>query len=339
MNSESRRIVENKGVSGVDFMGKQSLNVHTLQGNKNERMEPKMIYNILTDDRKEIVSKLEELSGRKATYTRVPRCAYVLDGIVVEKDGTVTTEAEANNSFLNQLIRAGLIDGELLEEPIEQEESPEENLQEETREDERPENCRETVKPNISFPLSKHRPESLCNLVYTIFSRAKLMSKATGGDFRVSEKLVEELQRFGTFTRNEQVLEIIQRVGSDELHGLTFEDEKVIFVGFPETFDPATIKAWTELSAAINRNAIKQTRVFAKEVTDDNEKFSFRTWLTRLGMNGPELKQERNILYRNLSGHTAFRTIKDEEKWKARQAAKRQELRARKAEMENGAED
>ena len=286
-----------------------------------------MIYNILTDDRKEIVSKLEELSGRKAAYTRVPRCAYVLDGIVVERDGTVTTEADVNISFLNQLIRAGLIDGELLEEPTEQEENGQ------------PDDFKETIMPNISFPLSKHRPESLCNLVYTIFSRAKLLSKATGGDFRVSEKLVEELQRFGTFTRNEQVLEIIRRVGEDELHGLIFEDEKVTFDGFPETSDPATIKAWTELSAAINRNAIKQIRIFAKEVNDDNEKFSFRTWLTRLGMNGPELKQERNILYRNLSGHTAFRTPKDEEKWKARQATKRQELKARKAETDNGAED
>ena len=75
----------------------------------------------------------------------------------------------------------------------------------------------------------------------------------------------------------------------------------------------------------------------AKEVNDENEKFTFRTWLTRLGMNGPELRAERNILYRNLSGHTAFRTSKDEEKWKARQAAKRAELKAMKE--ESGAED
>ena len=65
-------------------------------------------------------------------------------------------------------------------------------------------------------------------------------------------------------------------------------------------------------------------------------KFTFRTWPTRLGMNGSDLKAERILLYRNLSGHTAFRTIADEEKWKARQAKKRQELKENK---EASAED
>lgn len=45
-------------------------------------------------------------------------------------------------------------------------------------------------------------------------------------------------------------------------------------------------------------------------------------------MNGKDLRAERNLLYRNLSGHTAFRTEKDEEKWKRKQSAKRAELKA-----------
>ena len=69
----------------------------------------------------------------------------------------------------------------------------------------------------------------------------------------------------------------------------------------------------------------------ARRVEEENEKFSFRTWLTRMGMNGAELKAERNLLYKNLKGHTAFRTAADEKKWKTRQAAKRQELLERKA--------
>ena len=51
-------------------------------------------------------------------------------------------------------------------------------------------------------------------------------------------------------------------------------------------------------------------------------------------MNGKDLRAERNTLDRDQSGHTAFRTAKDEEKWKARQAAKRAELKALKAETE-----
>ena len=41
------------------------------------------------------------------------------------------------------------------------------------------------VKPEIAFPLEGHTAESLKNLVNTIYSRGSLMSKATGGDFRV----------------------------------------------------------------------------------------------------------------------------------------------------------
>jgi ribosomal protein S11 len=139
--------------------------------------------------------------------------------------------------------------------------------------------------------------------------------------------------------RKEEILQIIHDDGG--LSGISFTEDKVVFDGFPETTDTDAIRAWTLLSTAINKNAIKQIHVRVKEVDETNEKFAFRTWLTRLGMNGKDLRVERNILYRNLSGHTAFRTAKDEEKWKTTQAAKRAELKALKAaasaESEEGA--
>ncbi len=191
----------------------------------------------------------------------------------------------------------------------------------------------ELTRPAISFPLSRHRAASICNLVYTIFSRGRLLSKATGGTFRASQSLVETLKA-ESFIRVDDVLTAIEEIGSDELQGIRFEDGKVIFDGFPETSSKEEIKAWMELSAAINKTAIKQNNIHAKELEEVNEKFAFRTWLTRLGMNGADLKSERLLLYRNLSGHTAFRTPDDEQKWKARQAAKREELRAQKEEGE-----
>ncbi len=348
-----------------------------------------MAYTILADDRRKVVERLEQLTGKKATYTRVPRCAYILDGIAVEKNRTVTTEEDADIHLLNLLIREGLIEGEIQEEHTEPDQvetdeqaAPQELEDDQTEEGQTAEDQVEEyriaedqaeeyrtaenyrmeedqtqdisveavevgdssaehsgpVKPKIVFPLSLHRPESICNLVYTIYSRGKLLSKSTGGDFSVSERLVEELQDFGVFTCNKQVIEIIRRMGEDELHGISFDEEKVVFYGFPETNDTAEIRAWTKLSAAINKNAIRQMHVYAKDVDDTNEKFTFRTWLTRLGLNGPDLKQERSILYRNLSGHTAFRTARDEEKWKARQAAKRAAMKMQKAELSDGAE-
>ena len=314
-----------------------------------------MTYKILVEDRKEVVRKLEELTGERAEYTRVPRMAYIVEGVAVEKNGIVTLAEDARMDLVETLISEGLIEEAAptaTEDAQEAAENAEEAADDQTGEgdpsdqtedasadydalvEEQPEELR-IGRPSISFPLSAHRAESIVNLVCTLFTRGKLLSKATGGVFFATPELVDHIQETNGYRTVDQAVKDIQEAGG--MRGISFEDGKVVFDGFPATNDPATIKAWTELCAAINRNAIKQLHVRAKEVNDENEKFTFRTWLTRLGMNGPELRTERNIVYRNLSGHTAFRTSKDEEKWKARQAAKRAELKAMKE--ESGAED
>ena len=363
-----------------------------------------MFYNFLTDDRRQVVRRLEELAGKRAEYTRVPRMAYIVEGIAVERDGTVTTEEGANFEMIRTLIAEGLIQGEEPEATVETTEAAEGEAEEHSEADEEPaeteeadereelaegedafveeppateqahaEEASETedsqvveiegpeeeapavtsyedliehepespeaIKPSISFPLAAHRAESIVNLVCSIYSRGNLLSKATGGVFNASEDLVDSLQMVSGRARKEEILQIIHDDGG--LNGVSFTENKVVFDGFPKTTDTDAIRAWILLSTAINKNAIKQIHVRAKEVDETNEKFAFRTWLTRLGMNGKDLRVERNILYRNLSGHTAFRTAKDEEKWKTKQAAKRAELKALKAaasaESEEGA--
>jgi len=340
-----------------------------------------MKFELTTTNRREVVDRLEQLTGQKATYTRAPRFAYILGGIAVEKDNTITTEDGADMTLVQTLAAEGLIQTEdefseasvetLVEnrdEPVEDAlETTEIPTESETTEDSEPMNEIDTeetepaveseeatdtgeadstdaedapnaedsyddmverieaVRPIVTFPLRGHRPESVCNLVYTMYSRGALISKATGGKFDASEDLVEAL-RAEDFLHIHEVLEVIEEAGHGALKGLRFTEDQVIFDGFRETDVKEEIKAWTELFAAINKTAISQYHVRARRVEEANEKFAFRTWLTRMGMNGAELKAERNLLYKNLNGHTAFRTAADEKKWKARQAAKRQEL-------------
>ena len=70
-----------------------------------------MSYTILTSDRKQVVKRLEELAGKRAVYSGVPRMVYSIEGITVERDGTVTAEAEANMELIETLISEGLIQG------------------------------------------------------------------------------------------------------------------------------------------------------------------------------------------------------------------------------------
>ena len=334
-----------------------------------------MKFLILQGDKKTVRARLEQITGDKAKYTMAPRFAHVLRGIFLERDGSVTAEEGADLNLCRMLEAEGILqaqdpypdetEGELdveeetvgtaeqADDPIpdaeyEQEaeeesaaslgirEADERSTNPNTNQLDRVEHCALSV----AFPLERHRPESLCNLVYTFFSKGKLLSKATGGRFSASKELVDILKT-GSFVSNKDVIEIVGNMGEDALQGLRFEEDKVIFDGFAETESAEEIHSWTELCAAINLTAIKQHNIYAKQVDEANEKFAFRTWLTRLGMNGTEMKSARRILYRNLSGHTAFRTARDEEKWKTKQAAKRAELKALKAaanaESEEGA--
>ena len=88
------------------------------------------------------------------------------------------------------------------------------------------------------------------------------------------------------------------------------------------------LRTFTILCGMMNKQALDQKRIQAKTVNEENEKYALRIWLTRLGMNGPEYKEARGVLMENLTGNSAFRTKAEEEKWKARQAKKREATKA-----------
>ncbi len=308
-----------------------------------------MTYRILVSDRKIVVKKIEDLTGEKPAYTRMPRCAFVLRGIVVEKNGTVTADETADDNLLKHLIAAGMIEV-IQEEPLI---APNTGSSEEASADgSTMAECEtveaiitaapEPIQPTISVPLKGHTAESIRNLICTIYSKGCLMSRATRGHFEVKRDFVEELLD-QKLIRLEDALAAVREAPEGSVIGVTLEEDRITFDGFPETDDPDTLKAWMALTAAINRSVIQQNRVRAKETDETNEKFAFRVWITRLGMAGSEFKQERNILYKHLSGHTAFRTAADQEKWTQRQKEKRDQFNAlrdaAREESESRAED
>ena len=54
--------------------------------------------------------------------------------------------------------------------------------------------------------------------------------------------------------------------------------------------------------------ARNQKRVTAKEKETDNEKYSFRCFLLRLGFIGDEFKVARKVLLKNFTGSSAFKS-------------------------------
>lgn len=190
----------------------------------------------------------------------------------------------------------------------------------------------------ISLPMSGHTAQSIRNFLNLMYSRGPLLNKAMGTSFSVSDSLLDALEQATTRTVAEMLDELEEyRLGSGNtgMTGICITAEKIslTFAG-PLTQD--RVSAYTELCAAMNRMAVTQKRIQAKSVNDANEKYAMRIWLIRLGLNGDEHKPLRKLLMQNLSGHAAFRTAEDAEKFRVKEKAKRDALKAAKQAAQGG---
>lgn len=302
-------------------------------------------FKLNATDKKILVNRLGELTGIKPRYTYMPRCAYKCGAYAVERSGDLTVEDGADMSIAQTLLDEGLITGETLEEnadtgegaeetadAVETEEEPADEA--EGTDEDAEDTDEETTEGNepsgiaISLPMASHSVDSLRRLVNLVYSRGPLLTKSTGGAFGCEKELLTALDEAGIVKMEDFISKVTEHGG---LTGLTFDDSKVNFTGFPMTEDPDKAKAFTDLASLMNRHAIQMKRIQAKAVNDENEKYAMRIWLLRVGMNTDEYKTTRKVLMENLTGHTAFRTKAEEEKWKERQKAKREELKATKA--------
>lgn len=281
-------------------------------------------YTMMIGNRKELVKRIEALTGEKSRYTFMPRCAYEIGAFAVEKDGTLTVQDDADQSVIDTLKAEGMIGDEITAESIGTSES------EDTTE------FPEPLTTEISFPLSQHTVQSLTNLICMIHARGALLSKATGGDFYADKSLIDAILDDKTFRSIYELIAYIREweETNPELKGIRFADDKVIFDGFGQAQDAETVQTYTKLAAAMNKMAITQKRVQAKDVDDSNEKYALRIWLIRLGLNGADFKADRKRLMAPLSGHTAFRNDAERERWEAKQKAKRDAAKAEQTEEE-----
>ena len=90
--------------------------------------------------------------------------------------------------------------------------------------------------------------------------------------------------------------------------GFIIENDKITFPWFKKIPEPDEATAYTQFIAALCQMSINQKRINSKEKEITNEKYTFRCFLLRLGFIGDEYKKSRQILLKNLSGSSAFKT-------------------------------
>ena len=310
-----------------------------------------MRFKLNIADRKELVKRLGELTGTAPHYTRMPRCAYEIGVYTVERDGSLTVgEEAAEPGILTTLKDEGLIrDAEgILEAAAEQPEQaetepiPDSEYESEVREEAAGQEetaAQEGMEPldlALSFPMGEHTGVSLRNLVNMVYSRGPLLSKASGGNFRVEKELAERLRDDACTATVQTFLKALADYmeAHGGMEGLQITEQQISFTGFPVPADQPHADAFLQLAAMMNAMALSQKRIQAKEVSTDNEKYAFRIWLLRLGMNGDAYKSTRKVMMENLGGHAAFRTPEEAEKAKAKNKAKREAKNIELAELE-----
>lgn len=238
-------------------------------------------------DRKEIVKTLSEDLGVTAKYLGAPSFSYEV------KTEAETYTIDRHGNITNLQGRVVTIDEILKEE-----------YREETAID----------KFELEIPFGEHTGKTLMNILNMLYSKQQLIFKA----FELKETFIEE-----AFIENlnlkkteslEEFKEAITEVGAEGCKGITFDFEKgtFIFKLLSENLSNEKMSAFIELTSLINENAKKLKHTSFKQAQEDNPKYAFRTWLTRLGMNGSCYKDIRKTLLSNLEGSGAFRKAPQE---------------------------
>ena len=155
---------------------------------------------------------------------------------------------------------------------------------------------------------------------------------------KVEQRFLEELNR-----KKPKTLNGVERIwyGGDSRRDTHYDDSRyhclnlhsvfqkgtVEFRLFNGTLHAGKIKAYIQFSLAIGAQALNQSCASRRKTQTTNEKYTFRTWLLRLGLNGEEFATARYHLLKELPGCIAWRNPAQAEAQKERMRQKKEKER------------
>ena len=186
---------------------------------------------------------------------------------------------------------------------------------------------------HVHVDASNHNRQSLKNLLSIMYSKEDLLFKALKTDparvnrwcQRVREPMLQRARRLS----NEPTTDLTQLeniwyegcISAHEHYNWTryyaLNLHSVFYRGtiewrcFNSTLHAGRAKAYVNLCLAMSAQAISQRTSVMRKTVSDNELFTFRVWLVRMGLNGDEFKNTRDHLLANLEGDRAWRYDKD----------------------------
>ena len=211
---------------------------------------------------------------------------------------------------------------------------------------------------HVHVDASPHNANTLRNITNIMASKEDLIYKALQVSVarerryckKVEQSFLEELNR-----KKPKTLEQVSRIwynGNDgrhehyhnsryhclNLHSV-FQKGTIEFRLFNGTTHAGKIKAYIQLCLAISHQALTQRCASRIKTQSTNEKYTFRTWLLRLGLIGDEFKPARLHLLEHLEGCIAWKDTQQAERQKERLKQKKEKEQAAAALEEQNQED
>ena len=181
---------------------------------------------------------------------------------------------------------------------------------------------------HVHVDASRHTPRSLKNALSIMYSKEDILFKALNVNEarverwcqKVREPMLEKIRKLPTNIRMERLKREWYggHDGSYEHYNWTryyaLNLHSVFYRGtlewrcFESTLHAGKVRANITLALAISAQAINQKKTLMRKTEiSENPAFTFRTFLLRLGLIGPEYKNVREHLLANLPGDRAWR--------------------------------
>lgn len=194
---------------------------------------------------------------------------------------------------------------------------------------------------HVHVDASTHTVKTLRNIVNIMAAKEDLLYKTLKVDVdrrryckKADTRFLDQLN-----DRKPQTMDALERLwyngasgrhnhyDSSRYHALNlhsvFSKGTIEFRLFNSTLHAGKVKAYIQLCLAISHQALVQKGASRTRTQSTNEKYTFRTWLLRLGLIGDEFKTARLHLLENLEGNIAWKDPAQAEAQRERLAAKR----------------
>lgn len=198
---------------------------------------------------------------------------------------------------------------------------------------------------HVHVSAAPFNARTLRNLTNIMYSKEDILYRALQVDVareyryckKTDQQFIDELNR-----RRPKSMEELSRIWyqGDSRSGIHYDDSRYRGVNLHSVFQKGTIefrlynstvehagkiKAYIQLSLAITAQALNQHSASRIKTVSQNERYTFRTWLLRMGLIGDEFATARRHLLEHLDGNIAWRDPAQAQRQRERMQAVREQ--------------